>query len=104
MPFRIGEYLDMTEEVESDKSDSIKACERYWNFFSIFMISLRLLIVLFGLLAVAWACAPNMPKQDHGYCKFYGELFDFGLGLGVGVGAYATTFCTVPSHICPIFS
>ncbi|CAI2352892.1 unnamed protein product [Caenorhabditis sp. 36 PRJEB53466] len=37
------------------------------------MLSLRSLIVLFALLAVALACAPHMPKREvqHGYCKFY---------------------------------
>ncbi|CAI2354913.1 unnamed protein product [Caenorhabditis sp. 36 PRJEB53466] len=37
------------------------------------MLSLRSLIILFGLLAVALACAPHMPQRQvqHGYCKFY---------------------------------
>ncbi|CAA99865.1 uncharacterized protein CELE_K01D12.9 [Caenorhabditis elegans] len=37
------------------------------------MLSLRSLIIIFGLLAVALACAPHMPKREvqHGYCKFY---------------------------------
>uniref|UniRef100_A0A1I7TFF3 Secreted protein n=1 Tax=Caenorhabditis tropicalis TaxID=1561998 RepID=A0A1I7TFF3_9PELO len=37
------------------------------------MLSLRSCIILFGLLAVALACAPHMPKREvqHGWCKFY---------------------------------
>ncbi|ULT88746.1 hypothetical protein L5515_007581 [Caenorhabditis briggsae] len=46
---------------------------RYEDYHSLIMLSLRSLIILFGLLAVALACAPNMPKREvqHGYCKFY---------------------------------
>uniref|UniRef100_A0A8R1E1K5 Uncharacterized protein n=1 Tax=Caenorhabditis japonica TaxID=281687 RepID=A0A8R1E1K5_CAEJA len=34
------------------------------------MLSLRSLIILFGLISIALTCAPHMPRQ-HGYCKFY---------------------------------
>ncbi|CAL2044626.1 hypothetical protein CAEBREN_00144 [Caenorhabditis brenneri] len=37
------------------------------------MLSLRSCIILFGLLALALACHPHMPKREvqHGWCKFY---------------------------------